>query len=142
LVKEIKLDNNYRSSPIAILNQWLDADMDLSNHSCFHPSLTHTAVDAYIADAANGETVTKSMLTARGQEERHYRYPYLETGTTSVDGSSPSTTRMPRGDTAQTQHIRTAYLAYTSAIIPWYVPPQPGARTRTGVRDAAPCELA
>jgi peptidoglycan/xylan/chitin deacetylase (PgdA/CDA1 family) len=84
-VNEIQLDNNYRESRIAILTQWLDAGMDLGNHSYSHLSLTHTPVEAYIADVAKGETVTKALLAARGRKESWYRYPYLETGTTLAD---------------------------------------------------------
>lgn len=145
-VNEIQLDNNYRASRIAILQHWLDAGMDLGNHSYSHLSLTHTPVQAYIADVAKGETVTKALLAARGRTERYYRYPYLETGTTlanrqafegwladhgytvapvSMENSDwefaePYADALARGDTAQAQQIRTAYLAYTSAIIPWY----------------------
>jgi peptidoglycan/xylan/chitin deacetylase (PgdA/CDA1 family) len=44
-VNEIQLDNNYVESRIATLKQWLDAGMDLGNHSYSHLSLTHTPVE-------------------------------------------------------------------------------------------------
>jgi peptidoglycan/xylan/chitin deacetylase (PgdA/CDA1 family) len=66
-VNEIQLDNNYRVSCVALLKQWLDAGMDLGNHSYSHLSLTHTPVDAYIANVARGEAVTKALLAARGR---------------------------------------------------------------------------
>jgi peptidoglycan/xylan/chitin deacetylase (PgdA/CDA1 family) len=145
-VNEIQLDNGYRDSRIAILRQWLDAGMDLGNHSYSHPSLTHMPVQAYIADVAKGEAVTKSLLAARGRKERYYRYPYLETGATLADRrvfegwladhgytvapvsmensdwefAEPYADALARGDTAQAEHIRSAYLVYTTAIVPWY----------------------
>ncbi len=145
-VNEIQLENNYRDSRIAILKQWLDAGMDLGNHSYSHLSLTHAPVDTYIADVAKGEAVTKGLLAARGRKERYYRYPYLETGTTLADRqkfegwlathgyavapvsmensdwefAEPYAEALGRGDAAEAQHIRGAYLAYTAAVIPWY----------------------
>ncbi len=102
--------------------------------------------EAYIADVAKGETVTKALLAARGRTEHYYRYPYLETGTTSADRqkfegwladhgyavapvsmensdwefAEPYANALGRGDTAEAAHIRIAYLAYTTAIVPWY----------------------
>jgi peptidoglycan-N-acetylglucosamine deacetylase len=145
-VNEIQLANNYRPSRIAILKAWLDAGMDLGNHSYSHPSLTHTPVDAYIADVAKGDAVTNTLLAARGRKERYYRYPYLETGTTLADRqkfegwltdhgylvapvsmensdwefAEPYADALAKGDAGQAQHIRQAYLAYTAAIVPWY----------------------
>jgi peptidoglycan/xylan/chitin deacetylase (PgdA/CDA1 family) len=145
-VNEIQLDNGYRESRIALLKQWLDAGMDLGNHSYSHPSLTRTPVDAYIADVAKGETVTKALLAAKGQRERYYRYPFLETGATLADRQTfehwladhgymvapasmensdwefagPYSDALAHGDAAAARHIREAYLAYTAAIIPWY----------------------
>jgi peptidoglycan/xylan/chitin deacetylase (PgdA/CDA1 family) len=145
-VNEIQLDNNYRDSRIAILKQWLDAGMDLGNHSYSHLSLTRTAVDAYIGDVAKGETATKALLAARGRKESWYRYPYLETGTTvanrqtfeawltdhgyrvapvSMENSDwefaePYADALARGDKTEAAHIRTAYLDFTARIVPWY----------------------
>jgi len=145
-VNEIQLDNGYRESRIALLRQWLDAGMDLGNHSYSHPSLTRTPVDAYIADVAKGETVTRALLAAKGRQEHYYRHPYLETGATQADRrtfedwlaahgytvapvsmensdwafAGPYSAALAHGDAAAAQHIRDAYLAYSAAIIPWY----------------------
>lgn len=145
-VNEIQLDNGYRDSRIALLQQWLDAGMDLGNHSYSHPSLTRTPVQAYIADVAKGETVTKALLAAKGRQERYYRHPYLETGATRADRQAfetwlaghgytvapvsmensdwefagPYSDALAHGDAAAARHIRDAYLAYSAAIIPWY----------------------
>ncbi len=81
-VNEIELDAPDRDARIALLSQWLDAGMDLGNHSYSHMSLTNAPVDAYIADVAKGGAVTNALLAARGRKEGWYRYPFLETGTT------------------------------------------------------------
>lgn len=145
-VNEIQLAEWDRPARIDLLKRWLDAGMDLGNHSYSHLSLTNTPVDTYIADVAHGETVTKALLAERGRQERWYRHPYLETGPTlairqhfegwlaahgyrvapvSMENSDwkfaePYDDALKRGDAAAAAHIRDAYLAYTRRIVPWY----------------------
>lgn len=145
-VNEIQLAAPDREQRIDLLRQWLRGGVDLGNHSYSHLSLTNTPVDAYIADVAKGETVTKALLAARGERESWYRYPYLETGATaearqrfeawltahhyrvapvSMENSDwefaePYADALAHGDTAEAAHIRAAYLEYTRQIVPWY----------------------
>jgi len=145
-VNEIQLDAGDRPRRIALLTRWLDAGLDLGNHSYSHVSFTHTPVEAYIADVAKGETVTKGLLAARGRTERWYRHPYLETGPTlaarqrfegwlaqhgyrvapvSMENSDwqfadPYDGALARGDRKQAAYIRQAYLDFTARIVPWY----------------------
>jgi peptidoglycan/xylan/chitin deacetylase (PgdA/CDA1 family) len=145
-VNEVQLAAADRGARIALLRQWLDAGMDLGNHSYSHMSLTSTPVEAYIADVAKGDAVTRALLAARGRTEGWYRYPYLETGKTLADRqrfegwlaehhyrvapvtmensdwefAEPYGAALARGDTAQASHIRAAYLDFTRAIVPWY----------------------
>lgn len=145
-VNEIQLDARDREARIAMLRQWLDAGLDLGNHSYSHMSLTHTPVEAYIADVARGETVTKQLLAERGRKESWYRYPYLETGPTLAirhtfeswlathgyrnapvtmensdwEFAEPYSDALAHGDTAEAAHIRQAYLDFTAHIVPWY----------------------
>jgi peptidoglycan/xylan/chitin deacetylase (PgdA/CDA1 family) len=81
-VNEGKLEGTDRMGRINLLDAWLDAGMDLGNHTYSHVSLTHTPVDAYIADTLKGESVTRALLARRGREPRWFRHPYLETGPT------------------------------------------------------------
>lgn len=53
-VNEIQLAGSDRAWQTALLKKWLDAGMDLGNHSYSHLSLTKTPVDAYIADVERG----------------------------------------------------------------------------------------
>lgn len=145
-VNEIQLDAADRPARIALLEAWLDAGMDLGNHTYSHPSLTRTPVEAYIADVARDETVTAPLLAARGRRERWFRYPFLETGTTQAVRTrfegwlaehgyrvAPVTMEnsdwqfatlyddaVARGDTAAAARIREQYLVFTRAIVAWY----------------------
>lgn len=145
-VNEIQLEAPDREQRIGLLSQWLDGGVDLRNHSYSHKSLTNTPVDAYIADVAMGETVTRALLAARRRQERWHRYPYLETGTTvaarerfegwlrehhyrvapvSMENSDwefaePYADALAHGETVEAAHILDAYLDYTRRIVPWY----------------------
>ncbi|MDR3391222.1 MAG: polysaccharide deacetylase family protein [Sulfuriferula sp.] len=71
----------------AILNDWLDAGLLLGNHTYSHPSLSHVPLEQFEQDVIRGETVTKSLLAARGMQLQYFRHPYLEVG-------NDATTRM------------------------------------------------
>ncbi len=64
----------------ALLNMWLDAGEELGNHTFSHVDLDVATVDAYEADVARGEAVTKKLLSERGRTLRYFRYPFLNTG--------------------------------------------------------------
>ena len=53
-VNEIQLEGVNRADRIQLLGRWLDAGMDLGNHTYSHFSLTKTPVDAYEADVEIG----------------------------------------------------------------------------------------
>ena len=145
-VNEIQLEAADKPRRIALLTRWLDAGLDLGNHSYSHPSLTNTPVETYIADVARGDVVTRPLMAARGKTEHWYRYPFLETGPTlaarqrfegwlaahgyrvapvTMENSDwqfaePYDDALRRGDAAQAAHIRAAYLDFTARVVPWY----------------------
>ena len=145
-VNEIQLDAADRPARIALLEAWLDAGMDLGNHTYSHPSLTKTPVETYIADVARDETVTAPLLVARGRREHWFRYPFLETGTTQAVRTrfegwlgehgyrvAPVTMEnsdwqfatlydaaIARGDVAAAARVRQQYLTFTREIVAWY----------------------
>ncbi len=65
---------------VALLQQWLDAGMDLGNHTYSHPSLYRTPLEDYQEEVLRGEKETKKLLEAAGKEMRYFRHPYLNTG--------------------------------------------------------------
>jgi peptidoglycan/xylan/chitin deacetylase (PgdA/CDA1 family) len=66
----------------AVLDQWLDAGMELGNHNFDHVGLTNTSLAQNEVAVLKGEVLTKRVLAARGRTMRYYRYPMNETGTT------------------------------------------------------------
>jgi peptidoglycan/xylan/chitin deacetylase (PgdA/CDA1 family) len=145
-VNEIQLAGNDREQRIALLSQWLEAGMELGNHSYSHLSLSKTPIDAYIADVAHGEEVTRPLMTKRGLQERWYRHPYLETGTTAEARKQFETWLADHGyrvapvtmensdwqfadqydkalaarDERRAVEIRNEYLTFSASMIAWY----------------------
>jgi peptidoglycan/xylan/chitin deacetylase (PgdA/CDA1 family) len=67
---------------IDLLRMWLDAGMELGNHTFSHRSLNAIDLKDYEADLLKGETITKELMAARGQKIRFFRHPFLHTGRT------------------------------------------------------------
>ncbi len=65
-----------------ILNVWLDAGLELGNHTFSHINIHRTTAEAWLADADRGAEITRAVLEARGQRLRWFRHPYLFTGET------------------------------------------------------------
>ncbi|MBK7933687.1 MAG: polysaccharide deacetylase family protein [Pyrinomonadaceae bacterium] len=67
---------------IDLLRQWIDAGLELGNHTFSHPSLNRIELAEYEADLLKGETITKDLLRSKGREMRYFRHPFLQTGRT------------------------------------------------------------
>jgi peptidoglycan/xylan/chitin deacetylase (PgdA/CDA1 family) len=81
-VNEVKLENGGAIDParVASLTAWLDAGLELGNHTYSHPSAHKVPLETYFDDILKGERVTKPMVLARGGPWRWFRHPYLQTG--------------------------------------------------------------
>lgn len=65
-----------------LLAVWLDAGLELGNHTFSHPGLNAFPVEDWLAEVDLGAEVTRPLLAARGQTLRWFRHPYLHTGET------------------------------------------------------------
>ena len=81
-VNEARLvvDGGARPDRVAALEVWLDAGLELGNHSYSHPSLHDTPLQDWLADVERGEKITRGLLSERDRELRWFRHPYLHTG--------------------------------------------------------------
>lgn len=146
-VNEGKLDELNRDRQIANLKWWLDAGMDLGNHTFSHESSNTLGAEAYIADVARGEPVTTALLRPYHRRLRWFRHPYLETGfpmlvKRTIDGwlarhgyrvapvtidaddwefAEPYDDAIARQDVARQRRIKAEYLAYTARRIEWSI---------------------
>jgi peptidoglycan/xylan/chitin deacetylase (PgdA/CDA1 family) len=64
------------------LRVWLDAGMELGNHTYSHKSLYRTPLAAFEQEVIDGERVTKRLLAEKGKRLRYFRHPFLNTGRT------------------------------------------------------------
>lgn len=65
---------------IAILKDWLDAGLELGNHTYSHASLNKMPLADYEQDVIRGETETKALMAARNMPLRYFRHPFLQVG--------------------------------------------------------------
>ncbi|MEQ8582422.1 MAG: polysaccharide deacetylase family protein [Marinoscillum sp.] len=79
---------NEEDARINILKSWLDAGLELGNHTFSHPSLSKTPLADYQKDVLKGEEITRPLMKAHGQILKYFRHPYLHTGPDSVTKAS------------------------------------------------------
>jgi peptidoglycan/xylan/chitin deacetylase (PgdA/CDA1 family) len=82
-VNEIKLQvAGERDARAALLQKWIDAGLELGNHTYSHPNFSETPLEQFEDETVRGEVVTRALLAASGKSERFFRHPYLNTGAT------------------------------------------------------------
>lgn len=145
-VNEGKLDDFDRPQQIAILRSWLNAGMELGNHTFSHDDPDQLGAKRYTEDIAKGEVVTKRLLAQHHKTEHYFRHPYLKTGSTlaaktfiddwlahhgyriapiTMDAddwefAEPYDFAISHRDAAMQAHIKGEYLEHTEAMILWY----------------------
>lgn len=62
---------------VALLAQWIEAGLDLGNHSYSHPDFFKTPLADYQTDVLRGDTIITRLL---GRRPQYFRHPYLNTG--------------------------------------------------------------
>jgi peptidoglycan/xylan/chitin deacetylase (PgdA/CDA1 family) len=64
----------------AVLRQWIDAGLELGNHTYSHRSLNRLPLEEFAADLLRGEPVTRGLLAEKGRTLRYFRHPFLQVG--------------------------------------------------------------
>jgi peptidoglycan/xylan/chitin deacetylase (PgdA/CDA1 family) len=67
---------------VALLEQWLDAGVELGNHTYSHIDLNKNPEPVCEDDLIKGEVVTQRLMKEHGKTERYFRHPFLRTGAT------------------------------------------------------------
>jgi peptidoglycan-N-acetylglucosamine deacetylase len=70
-------------SRIGILRDWLDAGLDLGNHTFSHVGIDSVSLPQYEEDVIRGETVTRMLMAEKGRPLRYFRHTQLRTGPTT-----------------------------------------------------------
>lgn len=66
----------------ALLQMWLDAGLELGNHTFSHINIDRVPLAVYEEDVIRGEPVTRKLLREKGMTLRYFRHPMLHTGPT------------------------------------------------------------
>jgi peptidoglycan-N-acetylglucosamine deacetylase len=69
-----------RDSRAALLERWLEAGLELGNHTYSHPRIAAIGLPGFLDDIVKGEVITRPLLEARGRKLVWFRYPFLDTG--------------------------------------------------------------
>ena len=143
-----------------VLDAWLDAGLDLGNHTFSHINIHRTSADAYLADVDAGAPPVRAALEARGMRLRLFRHPYLFTGETKDKHDAIAAGLAQRGyliapvtldnndwmfadvyrkaeqigDAALMQRIGAAYVAHMATVLDFF---EPYSAEITGGREPA-----
>lgn len=81
-VNENKLYDGDRrdEAQVDLLRMWLDAGLELGNHTYSHRSLNTIPLGDYQADVLKGEAITRELLARKKKTLRYFRHPFLQTG--------------------------------------------------------------
>jgi peptidoglycan/xylan/chitin deacetylase (PgdA/CDA1 family) len=78
--RQLNLDGQ-RDARVALLHRWLEAGLELGNHTYSHPRVAEIGLPGFLDDIVKGEVITRPLLEARGRKLTWFRYPFLATGT-------------------------------------------------------------
>jgi peptidoglycan-N-acetylglucosamine deacetylase len=67
---------------IALLKAWVDAGVELGNHTFSHLGFKEASLPAYQDDFIRGEALSRILMKQKGQRVRYFRHPYLQMGRT------------------------------------------------------------
>jgi peptidoglycan/xylan/chitin deacetylase (PgdA/CDA1 family) len=131
---------------IGLLRMWLDAGLELGNHTYSHRDLNTMPLDQFQADVLRGEAVTRELLQEKGQRPRYFRHPFLHVGSNlkvrrafevflsrhgytvapvTIDNdefvyAAAYAKALRRGDTAVAGRIADDYLRYMDQVFTFY----------------------
>jgi peptidoglycan/xylan/chitin deacetylase (PgdA/CDA1 family) len=81
-VNENKLYTNEQrdEQQIELLRMWINAGLELGNHTYSHRSLNAIPLAEYQSDLLKGESITRELMGRTKRELKFFRHPYLQTG--------------------------------------------------------------
>ena len=81
-VNESKLEVDGQVIPerVAPLELWLEAGLELGNHTFSHPDVDKVPLDRFLQEILDGERVTRPLADRHGLPYRWFRHPYLHAG--------------------------------------------------------------
>jgi peptidoglycan/xylan/chitin deacetylase (PgdA/CDA1 family) len=65
---------------VGLLRMWINAGLELGNHTYSHRSLNNTPLEEFESDTIRGEETISTLLTEKGKKLRYFRHPFLHSG--------------------------------------------------------------
>jgi peptidoglycan/xylan/chitin deacetylase (PgdA/CDA1 family) len=89
-VNEFKLyaDVNVIPFQVSLLKQWVDANLELGNHTYSHLDYNNASLNTYGKEILKGEVQTRKLLATRYKPLQYFRHPYLHAGDTKAKSDS------------------------------------------------------
>ena len=83
-VNEVKLydQNKLVKERVDLLQDWINKDLDLGNHTYSHVFINETDLSVYKADILKGEKVIRALLENEQKKLKYFRHTQLRTGPT------------------------------------------------------------
>lgn len=85
------------SNQLRLVSMWLDAGLELGNHTYAHKDYNLVSFEELKADVINGEQLVKNFVQQRGKSFRYFRHPYLRKGDTQAKKDSLESFLRQRG---------------------------------------------
>jgi peptidoglycan/xylan/chitin deacetylase (PgdA/CDA1 family) len=131
---------------VALLSQWLDAGLELGNHTFGHVSFQRTPLAEFQAATLRGDPITRWLLKERGTAPRWFRHPFTHTGPSAAAKqefesflaghgyavapfsiectdwtfAAAYERALARGDAKLTGEVEAAYLAHLDGLVTFY----------------------
>ncbi|WP_020596430.1 polysaccharide deacetylase family protein [Spirosoma panaciterrae] len=80
--------NRPDTAQLALLQQWLDAGLELGNHTFAHKDYNLIPFSESKADVIQGESIVKNFVKKQGKPFHYFRHPYLRKGDTMAKKDS------------------------------------------------------
>lgn len=77
--RQLNVDGQ-RDARVDVLHAWLEAGLELGNHTYAHLNLENVSIAQFTDDIVKGEVISRPLLEARGKKLGWFRYPFLATG--------------------------------------------------------------
>jgi peptidoglycan/xylan/chitin deacetylase (PgdA/CDA1 family) len=139
-------DGRRDTARVRLLRRWLDAGLDLGNHTWSHNSLHARRLAWYQQDIVRGDSLLRELLAERNRTPRWFRHPQLHTGRdletkrglaafleqrgyriapVTIDNSDWIFARaydhlLDRHDSAQARRLERDYLTYMDTVFGYY----------------------
>lgn len=79
---KLEVEGQRDSERVKILKMWIEAGVELGNHTYAHKSGNRVPIDEYKEDIVKGEKTITELMTEKGMKPRYFRHPFLQTGRT------------------------------------------------------------